>query len=154
MIVTASLPDKRQAGFTLLEMLVVLVVLGLMVGLIVARSSKVGLRLGPRAATGQVVQMLRLARSQAISDNRGTTFVVDVASGSFAIDGGRRMMLPAGIAIDAVTQTGLAKGNTAIIQFDPDGGSSGGHIDLASASRHVRIGIDWLTGRVSVLDAI
>lgn len=38
-------------------------------------------------------------------------------------------------------------------RFEPDGSSSGGHIDVVFGQKHVRIGVDWLSGRVSVANA-
>jgi general secretion pathway protein H len=35
-----------------------------------------------------------------------------------------------------------------VINFSPDGGSSGGLIVLRGEGRQVAIGVDWLTGRV------
>ena len=41
---------------------------------------------------------------------------------------------------------------TGDIRFNPDGSSSGGRITLADGSRRVAVGVDWLTGRVTVAD--
>ena len=37
--------------------------------------------------------------------------------------------------------------------FAPDGSSTGGRIELAAGARRMQVGVDWLTGRVSVADA-
>jgi general secretion pathway protein H len=36
------------------------------------------------------------------------------------------------------------------IRFNPDGSSTGGRIVLADGHRSIDIGVDWLTGRVSI----
>jgi general secretion pathway protein H len=41
---------------------------------------------------------------------------------------------------------------TAAIRFFPDGSSSGGTISLSGANRDYFIGVDWLTGRVELLE--
>ena len=38
------------------------------------------------------------------------------------------------------------------IRFQPDGSSTGGRITLADGRRRMAVGVDWLTGRVSVAD--
>ena len=38
------------------------------------------------------------------------------------------------------------------IRFYPDGGSNGGRITVGSGERKYEIDVDWLTGRVAILD--
>jgi general secretion pathway protein H len=38
------------------------------------------------------------------------------------------------------------------IRFFPDGGSTGGRITLAAGERKYDVDVDWLTGRVTILD--
>ena len=38
------------------------------------------------------------------------------------------------------------------IRFYPDGGSNGGRITVASGARKFDVDVDWLTGRVAILD--
>jgi general secretion pathway protein H len=38
------------------------------------------------------------------------------------------------------------------IRFNPDGSSTGGRIVLADGNRKVAVGVEWLSGRVSVAD--
>jgi general secretion pathway protein H len=38
------------------------------------------------------------------------------------------------------------------IRFFPDGGSNGGRITVASGERKFEVDVDWLTGRVAILD--
>jgi general secretion pathway protein H len=36
------------------------------------------------------------------------------------------------------------------IRFFPDGGATGGAIDLALGEQHSRVSVDWLTGQVEI----
>ena len=146
-------PRSLQAGFTLLEMLVVLVILGLVVGLVVARGPSRSPRLELQTSASRLAQTMRLARTRAIATNHATTVVVDVANHRFAMDGGPVILLPATVAMAAVTVAGSAAGNKAAFTFEPDGSASGGRVDLASGALLLRVSIDWLTGRISVADA-
>jgi general secretion pathway protein H len=38
------------------------------------------------------------------------------------------------------------------VRFFPDGGSNGGRITLAAGDRKYDVDVDWLTGRVAILE--
>ena len=129
---------RGTAGFTLIEMIVVLVVLGLALGLVMTHGPARSRRLELDAVARQVAGALRLARSRAIAEERGTA--VAFGTGGYQLDGS------AAVAWSAdVSPTG-----DRVISFTPDGGSSGGQIVLRGGDRQVAIGVDWLTGRVIV----
>jgi general secretion pathway protein H len=149
-----SPPRRGEGGFTLIELLVVLLVLSLTATLVLGRGPARSPALDLRSAVGQVAQGLRLARSQAIARDRTVAFVLDVASGGFRIGDAPARALPGGVAlsITAVAEN-TGGGRLGAIEFLPDGSSSGGRIAIAAGGRRAWIGVDWLTGRVSVLDA-
>ena len=129
---------RDVAGFTLLEMIVVLVVLGLALGLVMTHGPARSPRLELDAAARQVAGALRLARSRAIAQER--TVPVAFATGGYELDGDAAVSWAAD-----VTPMG-----DRVISFTPDGGSSGGRIVLRGGGHQVAIGVDWLTGRVFV----
>jgi general secretion pathway protein H len=62
--------------------------------------------------------------------------------------------LPASLAIELLTVSGEQRsGQIGDIDFQPDGSSSGGRISLVDGRRTMMVGVDWLTGRVSIADA-
>jgi general secretion pathway protein H len=125
-----------QAGFTLFEMIVVLVVLGLALGLLMTHGPVRSERLELDATARQVANSLRLARSRAIAEER--MVLVAFGAGGYRLDSAAPVSWPANVS---------PAGNQAI-SFTPDGGSSGGLIVLRDGGRQVAIGVDWLTGRV------
>jgi general secretion pathway protein H len=129
----------RQGGFTLIEMIVVLAVLGLALSLVLLHGGAGSPALEFDSAVREVAGTLRLARSRAIADDRPVTVVI--APQSFQLDGGAAIVLPPMLSM---TGNGL-------IRFLPDGGSSGGQITLHMAERAMTIDVDWLTGRVHLL---
>lgn len=141
---------RAAAGFTLIEMIVVLAVMGLMLALVVSRGPVRSPRLELDAAARDIAGGLRLARAQAIAENRPVAFSVDIARGSTRTDAGPPRALPAGFAIRIVAERG---GAVPVIRFGPDGSSSGGRIELTGQGLRVQIGVDWLTGRVRINDA-
>jgi general secretion pathway protein H len=97
---------------------------------------------------------LRLARSEALSERRETFLVIDVAGKRFKVDRDpREHALPARVELKLFTaQHDLVDESVGSIRFFPDGGSNGGRITVASGARKFDIDVDWLTGRVAILD--
>lgn len=154
MILPADPHRTRQSGFTMIELIVVLAVLGLTFGVLVARGPLSSRNLTARNAIDALAGGLRQARAQAIATNRPVEFDVDIAQKSFHIDKAAPVALPADYQLSMTTTTGERRSATdAAIRFEPDGSSTGGRIDLVAGKRRVKIGIDWLSGRVSVADA-
>ena len=141
----------RRNGFTLLEMLVVLVVLGLAVGLVIGHGPHRSRTLEARVAAGEVARTLREARGQAIAGNRMVLVAVDPARHAMAMDGGKVRLLPASVSL---AMRGEAEGRgVGGIRFAPDGSASGGRIELSDQGLRIDIAVNWLTGRVEVRDA-
>src|SRR5487761_1320578 len=143
----------RSHGFSLIELMVVLAVMGLAMALFVGYKAPWSRALGLQATAAELASGLRLARSQAIADNHAVAFALDVASHRYRIGGDPPRPLPAKLAIALLTINGQKSGaTTGDIRFNPDGSSTGGRLALAEGSRRVAVGVDWLTGRVSVAD--
>ncbi len=143
-----------MSGFTLIEMIVVLVILGLLVSLVVARGPQRSATLDLRAASEKLAMDLRVARASAIARDRETTFVLDVVKHFYRIDTGPIQPLPPQIGLSMLTVSGATLANElAALRFAPDGSSTGGRITLTLGARHTDILVDWLTGRVKIADA-
>jgi general secretion pathway protein H len=142
-------------GFTLIELAVVLAIMGLMLALVVTRGPMRGPVLQTRAAAAQIVQGLRAARARAIALNRPATFSLDVEDHSFRIDDAAPQKLPAmlQLIVLSVLDKASKQRDGSDISFAPDGSSSGGRIELTGNGTRLLVGVDWLTGRVSVADA-
>jgi general secretion pathway protein H len=143
----------RARGFTLIEMLVVLLIVGM--ALTVAPSllgSLPGARL--HAAADAMAGTLRRLRTQAIGSGQGTALRLDPRSRSYAtLPGGTPIMLPDVVdRVDVATTAAYRTGETGLFRFYTDGTASGGTITLHSGNRVAAIAVDWLTGRVRRLD--
>jgi general secretion pathway protein H len=154
-----AVAGRDERGFTLIEILVVLVVIGLMIGLVVARGPPHSDALDMRAAVDGVAQTLRAARARAIATDRRIVVTVDPATHSYWTDPRAPHLLPARLGIDILAASGQAagappaKGGALGIGFLPDGSSTGGQISFVEGARRRDVSVDWLTGRVSVADA-
>ena len=148
------LRTSRERGFTLIEMLVVLVVLGLSAGLLLGRGPSRSPTLDARTAAGQIAQGLRLARSQAITRSRTEMFVLDLEQGAYRIGDGPPQALPRGLGLTLTAVAEHTAGSSlGGIAFLADGSSTGGRIGVLAGAAQLTVAVDWLTGRVSVADA-
>jgi len=95
-----------------------------------------------------------MARSEAILSNRPVAFDLDLTGHRYRVGSGTPRRLPADLALELLTVSGEARNdNEGDIRFNPDGSSTGGRISLSDGQRRIGVGVDWLTGRVSVADA-
>jgi general secretion pathway protein H len=141
------------AGFTLFELIVTLAVLGLALVLITGYRAPWSSALGLRGTAAELASGLRLARSQAIAGNRPVALALDLARRRYRVGDGQPRALPANLSIELRTVVGENRGRTeGDIRFNPDGSSTGGRITLADGRRRVAVGVDWLSGRVTVAD--
>jgi general secretion pathway protein H len=144
---------RREAGFTLIEILVTLAILGLALALIVGYKPPWSSTLGVRDAVAEIAAGLRQARSEAILRNRPVEFGLDVAGHRFQVGSGRVRQLSHELSLALLTINGEQRdATTGGIRFNPDGSSTGGRISIGDGKRAIAVGVDWLTGRVSVAD--
>ena len=143
----------REAGFTLIEMIVVLAILALTLGLIVGYRPPWSSGLGLRGTASELASALRLARSEAIASDGPVSVAIDVAGRRYRVGQGPVRALPSTLKMELLT---LASERHAVgegaISFNPDGSSTGGRITIGDGSRTLAVGIDWLNGRVSIGD--
>ena len=144
----------RQGGVTLLELLIVIALMGIIAALVVPMFGGPVSTSELRATARQLAAGLRLARSEAVSERRETFLVVDVAGKRFKVDReAREHALPSKVDLKLFTaQNDLVSENVGAIRFYPDGGSNGGRITVAAGARKFNVDVDWLTGRVAILD--
>src|SRR4029077_16653164 len=101
----------------------------------------------------ELAEQLRLVRSEAIARNRELTLRLDLSGHSYRAAANPPRTLPLSLSLELVTVAGeRASAEIGDIRFNPDGSSTGGRIVLADGYRKIVVGVDWLTGRVSVAD--
>ena len=137
-------PAKSSAGFTLVELLVVMGIMGLVLGAVLAaRPKAVATRVA--VAGRAVAATLQLARAQAMTSNAETVFRVDAQKGRFGLPNSMHV-LPRGMSVAMTVADTERVGDSGGIRFFPDGQSSGGEIALTLDGRSARIAVNWLTG--------
>jgi len=139
--------QTSTSGFTLVELMVVMVIIALVMGLVATSLSSSISSAQARAATRKVVASLRYTRARAIIDKTEKVFLVNTAERSYEAPGRKLVTLPEGVDVTIVTaRSELTSEDVAGIRFFPDGGSTGGYVELTVNEREYRINVAWLTG--------
>ena len=147
-------PRSGSPGVTLLELLIVLALMAIVAGFVIPMFGGPVSTSELRASARQLAAGLRFARSEAVSERRETFLVLDVAGKRFKVDRDpQEHKLPQRVELKLFTaQNDLVNESVGSIRFFPDGGSNGGRITVGSGGRKFDVDIDWLTGRVAILD--
>jgi len=150
----ASRGPRSTRGVTLLEMLVVLAIMGLIAALVLPTFGSGVSTSELRSSARQIAAGLRAARSEAVSQRRETFLVLDLEGRRFKVDRDpKEYTLPPRIEMKLFTaQRDIVDARTGSIRFFPDGGSNGGRVTVAAGERKYDIDVDWLTGRVAILE--
>jgi general secretion pathway protein H len=142
----------NERGFTLLELLVVLAIIGVVLAFVPGFMLRGQPGLDVDVAARAIADALRQARSHAVLHNRDQLFALDVDEHLFRV-GGQRAPVQIDKDIEITFQTARSEVMSETIgqiRFFPDGSATGGRIGLTLDGRHVEVVVDWLTGLVSV----
>ncbi|TMH25519.1 MAG: type II secretion system protein GspH [Betaproteobacteria bacterium] len=149
-------PRARRGirGVTLLELLIVLTLMGIIVAIVLPTFGGGVSTTALKSAAREVAAGLRYARGQAIAQRTEALLVLDVDARTFTLPPDTQLhRLPERLELKLYTaQRDLVSDKVGAIRFFPDGGSTGGRITLAAGERKYDVDVDWLTGRVTILD--
>jgi general secretion pathway protein H len=146
--------EPRQAGLSLLELLIVLMLMAIIASVVIPIFGPGVSTTELKRAARELAAGLRLARSQAISQRTEAVLELDVATRAFRVPPDPKVHTMAdGIEVKLYTaQRDLINEQVGVVRFFPDGGSNGGRITVAAGERKYDVDIDWLTGRVAILE--
>jgi general secretion pathway protein H len=140
-----------RSGFTLIEMLVVIAILGLTLALVGISLKPVSPATRARAAAQEISGALRAARSAALMSDRSIFFTLDLSPPGYRWGSQPQRPLPGDVSLGLLTGRDLVGSKTeGRIRFDPDGGSTGGRVSINGGGQLWWVGVDWLSGRVSI----
>lgn len=147
-----ALSRKRTGGFTLLEMLAVILLIGIAAAAVSVSVSQGLASARVNAASGELAAALRATRAQAIVRGQEQVFDVDTRKNTYRGADQRDVRLPQGMRLSITSaKEDQPDTTTGRIRFFPDGSSTGGHITLQRERRRWQVNVSWLTGAVSVV---
>ena len=143
---------SRRGGFTLFELLLVLLLMGLLYGLAAPMLGAGSTGLDMKAATRQLAAGLRKTRGIAVTEHREAVLTLDVEGRTFSLSGDpKTYSLPKQLDLALFTaQSELVREKTGGIRFFPDGTSTGGRVTVSAGESKQQVDVDWVTGRVAI----
>lgn len=141
-----------RSGFTLIELVVVLAVLGLLLAVVPVALQRGYESNEYRAAVRELVWVMKSARNVAISAGREEVFRADVEAQRFGLGDALDHDVPDRLVMQLIVgQSEQMSTALAGIRFYPDGSSTGGSVSLArSNGTGTRVRVDWLLGTISI----
>src|SRR5262245_57027955 len=140
MISRSEIAMRGEAGFTLIEMIVVLAIVALMMILVMTNQARVSPAVHARAAAQTVSAVLREARSEALMLDRSVPVAFDVVNRTYQSGNSPRNTLPDDLRLSLLVGNDQADPGRGTIRFDPDGSSSGGRVSIEGGNQ------TWLVG--------
>lgn len=147
---------QRTSGFTLVEILVVLMLLALMASVtLVYLPTRQNITKLDTLARDVMISLIH-TRNMALRSHQDAFFRIDFAQRKYwpegAFEDNRRVgILPDSVEVEMQTaESETNSGNTAAIRFFPDGSSTGGYISLKRDNQAYKISVNWLTGKVDI----
>ncbi len=142
---------RAARGFTLLEMIVVVVLFAAISALAASVVSRNLPAQQLRRATREIAAQLRYTRARAISTGTAQVFVFDTRTRAWRGPDRHHGDVPASIQVVATAAQGEQEGDqTAVVRFFPEGAATGGRFVLRRDRAAWQIDIEWLTGEVRV----
>tara|TARA_R110002110_G_scaffold415765_2_gene655202 strand:- start:54024 stop:54512 length:489 start_codon:yes stop_codon:yes gene_type:complete len=140
---------RRARGFTLVELMVAMAIIGLIVAATVPSSVRFYESIQYRQAVRDVITVLASARYAAV--HRGVAQDVLINPQTRVLSFNEKVTrLPDGLDLAVHSVRELNRQQEGVIRFYPQGGSSGGGVDVERpGSRGVKISVDWLAGGIS-----
>jgi len=145
---------KRERGFTLLEMVIVMVIAAAAYAVMLSGPLGKASAADLKAAARTLASGLRQAQSTAMVTRRDSLLSLDLDAREYVLPGDSEpRKLPDNIDLKLYTaQSEVTSDKKGAIRFYPDGSSTGGRITVFSGPRKFLVDVDWLTGRVTIND--
>ena len=142
--------DQTSAGYSLIELVVVLAIISLAASL-----AMVGLRRVPdsvrlEVAARNLASALRLARATAIGRHDEVLFTLDADQRTFETALNRRGHFDSDISVNLIVAAPERRGSVGGFRFYPNGSSTGGQVDLTLNSWQARVLVSWVTGEAQL----
>jgi general secretion pathway protein H len=139
----------RRAGFTLIEVVAVMLIIALVASLAVTTMHGTG-RGRLKALALETAALLRRERLGAVMTGRERQVSIDGEQRVLVGDGGDVVAVPRDVVLDILGIDALWSGRQAVVRFHPDGASTGAVLKLSREKAEYEIRVNWYTGGVAI----
>jgi general secretion pathway protein H len=143
---------EREDGFTLLEMMAVMLIIALVSSLVIAATPGTG-RARLKAVTLETAAMMRRERTSAVLGGRTKRVELDDERRILVGDEGDRVLIPKDVVLDLVGIDAVWDGRRAVVRFAPDGTSSGAVLKYSREEAGYEVRVNWYTGAATIVAA-
>lgn len=144
-------PRVDCAGFTLLELIVVLVIASIAASLVMPMGRSATARLAIDASAARFAAALRNARAESLRTSTDQTVTLDLESRSYWSDvEPSHRAFDRRIAVRLENETLEWAGPARRFRFRPDGSATGALVVMGDGHSQARIAVDWLTGAATL----
>ena len=138
-----------RAGFTLIEVVAVMLIIALVASLAVTMTTGTG-RGRLKALALETAALLRRERFGAVMTGRDRQVSVDGEQRVLVGDGGDVVAIPRDVMLDILGIDALWSGRQAVVRFLPDGASTGAVLKLSREKAEYEIRVNWYTGGITI----
>lgn len=143
----------RNKGFSLIEILVVMVFIAVIAGFVSSSMTKSLRKTKIRAVSKNLVSAMRYTRGQAIVKHEEKTISFNVKEKSYKAPRKKTVKIPDEVDINVYTaDSEIADESVGKIRFFSDGSSTGGWVKLTYGKKIWKINVNWLTGEISTVE--
>jgi general secretion pathway protein H len=141
---------EPKSGFTLIEVLAVMLIIALVSSLVIAMTPGTG-RGKLKALTLEVAALFRRERLGAILTGHDRRVSLDGERRALVGDGGEVIVVPSDVIVEVLGANELWSGRLAVVRFHPDGASSGTVLKLSREEAQYEVRVNWYTGGVAIV---
>jgi general secretion pathway protein H len=139
----------EQSGFSLIEIMLVMVLIAVMVGLTATFMSGSLEKARMRAVSKDLLTALKYTRGQAVIKHEQKTIEFNVKNRTYRAPNKKLIQLPDDMEMNLYTaDSDIVDESTGKIRFFSDGSSTGGWVKLTYGNKIWKINVNWLTGEV------
>ncbi|MBR0871357.1 prepilin-type N-terminal cleavage/methylation domain-containing protein [Bradyrhizobium tropiciagri] len=145
---TRTTTSGSCAGFTLIEMMAVMLIVSMMASLVVTMIPGTG-RGKLKALTLQTAALLRRERLAAVLTGQSRFVSLDGSARTLVGQSGA-IAIPRDVVVDVIGVDERWSGRRAVVRFAPDGASTGAVLKFSWENVRYEVDVNWYNGRVAV----
>lgn len=147
-IIFPEAKPSGNAGYTLAELLVVLVIIALSTAVLVPRLLPAPAGVSAQDGANQLIYLLKKTRQLALTTGISQAVTIDTKSKTAWLEKHQKIQFADDVEIETITAEPESALSRAGIRFFPDGVSSGAEIRISSAEQTYLVSVIWATAQI------